>query len=150
MYNWMCFESRTDWKHRPRVELGWVGRRGRVSVSLWPLAPGLPSLLWCLDSMPDDWPLCPFQEPSRAFWKQPVVWETLLLGSFPSSLPTPDPPPPRPHWTPRALKPWRGQEKGSGVGGSLRLGGGHNGGGAAPLRGPHSLLTPSLQWGAPS
>ena len=133
----------------PGLTWGWVGTGVRVSVSLWPLAPGLPSLPWCLDSMPDDWPLCPFQEPSRAFWKQPVVWETLLLGSFPTSLPTPGPAPR--HWTPRALKPWRGREEGLGAGGSLRLGGpGHKGGCTAPLQGPHSLLTPCFQWGAPS
>lgn len=144
----MCFESRTDRKHRPRVDLGvgWDG--GRVSVSLWPLAPGLPSLPWCLDSLPDDWPLCPFQEPSRAFWKQPVVWETLLLGSSPTSLPTPGPPPR--HWTPRALKPWRGREEGSGVGGSLRLGGpGHKRGCAAPLRGASQSPDPQPSVGCP-
>lgn len=47
MYNWMCFESRTDRKHRPRVELGvgWeVGQSVCVPVASRPRPP-LPSLV---------------------------------------------------------------------------------------------------------
>lgn len=147
MYNWMCFESRTDRKHRPRVELGvgWeVGQSVCVPVASRPRPP-LP-FLGALT-------LCPLQEPSRAFWNQPVIWETLLLGSFPSSLPTqttPSPHPPHaPHCTPRALKPWRGRRKAR-VSELFKAGRGIMGGGAAPAGSLTVSLTPNLQWGAPS